>query len=146
MNAISMLESDHRKVETLFTQFDGERDALRRHALGRQIVAELLVHADIEETHFYPAASRATPGAGRLVDESRREHAAARRAMDELAAMRPEDDAYAGAMRQLRDLVAHHVDEEEGELFPLVAEALGKARLESIGSEMEGQKRAALPR
>jgi len=146
MNAVTMLESDHRTVETLFTQFRSETGLLRRRAVAERILAELTVHADIEEAHFYPAAATATPGAPELVAESEREHAEVKRVIAELQRMHPEDAGYASTMEHLEQLVRHHVEEEEGELFPRVGEALGSAKLEDIGRAMDEMKKAALPR
>jgi hemerythrin superfamily protein len=146
MNAISMLESDHRKVETLFTQFRGEGDLLRRRGLAEQIVTELAVHAEIEEAHFYPAAAEATPGARGLVDDGRREHTVVKRLLADLERLDPEDAAWMRAMDELEGCVRHHVEEEEGEMFPKVGEALGSARLEAIGQAMEDMKKASAPR
>lgn len=146
MNAITMLESDHRKVETLFTQFTSDTDLLRRRGVAEQIITELTVHAEIEETHFYPAAATATPGARELVGESEKEHAEVKRVIGALERMHPEDAGYASTIERLEQLVQHHVEEEEGELFPKVAEALGSARLEEIGRSMDDMKKASLPR
>jgi hemerythrin superfamily protein len=146
MNAITMLESDHRKVETLFTQLKSEKDLLQRRALAEQVITELTLHTEMEETHFYPAAAKATPGSGELTAEAEKEHAEVKQVIAELERMQPEDAAYAGTMEKLEQLVQHHVEEEEGELFPKVAEALGSERLESIGAAMEELKKASLPR
>jgi hemerythrin superfamily protein len=146
MDAIALLSKDHRKVETLFRQYKGEHDLVRRRDVAEQIMAELTVHAEMEESHFYPAARRATPGAESLTGESLEEHSKVRRAIGELERLHPEDSAYHPAMERLEELVQHHVQEEESELFPKVSGALGADRLEEIGSRMEEMRRASLPR
>ena len=146
MDGIALLTEEHRKVETLFRQYKGERDLVRRRDVAEQIMAELTVHAEMEEAHFYPAARRATPGAESLTEESLEEHAKVKQAIGELERLHPEDAAYHPAMERLEELVQHHVQEEESELFPKVSEALGAERLEEIGSRMEEMRRATLPR
>jgi hemerythrin superfamily protein len=147
MNAITLLTDDHRKVEALFEQYRSEANLLSRRRVVERIITELSLHSDAEEQHFYPAAAGATPGASSLVEESVGEHAALRRSVERLAGLHPEDAAYHGAVEELERLVAAHVDEEEGELFPMVAGALGSDRLERIGEAIDDLKRsAALPR
>jgi hemerythrin-like domain-containing protein len=47
----------------------------------------------------------------------------------------------------LSELVEHHADEEEDEMFPMVEKKLGKERLQELGEQMEqiagGERRAA---
>lgn len=147
MNAVTMLIDDHRKVEALFEQYRSEADLPTRRRVAERITTELTLHSEAEEQHFYPAARQATPGAQALVDSSVAEHAALRQAIERVRTTHPEDDGHHRAVEQLQELVQVHVDEEEGELFPLVAEALGAERLERIGQAIDDLKRsAALPR
>ena len=41
---------------------------------------------------------------------------------------------------RLKELLEHHIEEEEGELFPEATKLLGKSRLEELGLEMESMK------
>jgi len=146
MNAIALLTADHRKVEALFQQFEGEADPVRRRDVADSIMSELTVHAEVEETHFYPAARGATPGAGELTEESLKEHAQVKRVISQIEAMRPEDSGCVPTMQRLKQLVQHHVHEEEGELFPKVSAALGEDRLSEIGTRIDEMKKASAPR
>jgi len=146
MNAIALLTEDHRKVEALFQQFEGEPDPVRRHDVGDSILSELTVHAEVEETHFYPAARDATPGAEELTEESLKEHDQVKQVISQIETMQPEDSGYVHAMQRLEQLVRHHVQEEEGELFPKVSAALGEDRLGEIGARIDDMKKASAPR
>lgn len=143
MNAVNLLENDHRQVEALFQQYASEGDLPTRRRVAAQILAELLLHAELEEEYFYPAARTATLGSTALTDASVADHATMRAVIGRLQAMPPDDAAYHPTMEQLQGLVEHHVDEEESELIPKVSEALGSARLESMGAAMEEAKRAS---
>jgi hemerythrin superfamily protein len=146
MNAIALLTEDHRKVEALFQQFEGEADPVRRRDVGDRILSELTVHAEVEETHFYPQARSATPGAEELTDESLQEHRQVKDTISQIETMQPEDGGYVPAMQRLKQLVQHHVQEEEGELFPKVSGALGEDRLAEIGARIDDMKKASAPR
>jgi hemerythrin superfamily protein len=145
MNAIAMLTDDHRKVEALFQQFEGEADPVRRRDVGERIMAELTLHAECEETYFYPAVRNATPGAEELTEESLKEHQQVKDTIGQIETMQPEDSGYVPAMQRLKQLVQHHVQEEEGEMFPKVSGALGEDRLAKIGEQIESMKKVSAP-
>jgi hypothetical protein len=57
--------------------------------------------------------------------------------------MTPKDERYDAKVTVLIELVRHHVEEEESDLFPEVRRALGRKRLAEIGEAMEKAKKAA---
>jgi len=42
----------------------------------------------------------------------------------------------------VKELLEHHIEEEETEMFPQAKKLLGKALLEELGAEMEAMKAA----
>src|SRR6187549_3555663 len=55
MNALDLLTEDHQKVRQLFERAQQIRDNDEKKELFDQIDTELALHAEIEETIFYPA-------------------------------------------------------------------------------------------
>ena len=118
-SAISLLKSDHREVEHLFTQFEAATGSARKKALVQKIADALTVHTTIEEVIFYPPARAALKRAGEdLLDEAVVEHEVIKWRLDLLKRMNPEDDLYDAEVKVLSEYVKHHVKEEERELFP----------------------------
>jgi iron-sulfur cluster repair protein YtfE (RIC family) len=105
-----------------------------------QITERLQTHMMIEEAIFYPAVQEvANSGKNEeLVPEAYEEHHVVKLVLDELPDVDPEDERFKAKMTVLSELVDHHVQEEEKELFK-VAEKLGKDRLEELGAEMEAE-------
>jgi len=140
-DAIELLLADHRNVEKLFKKYEklAEEGGTynEREALAATICAELTVHAQVEEEIFYPAA-RDTLDEEDLVDEAIVEHATAKDLMVQLADMSPDDDLYDAKVKVLSELIEHHVEEEEEEMFP----KLKKAKLDtaSLGPKMAERK------
>ncbi len=69
-------------------------------------------------------------------------------ALAELPSVDPDDDRFAAKMTVLSELVLHHAEEEEEELFPLCEKKLGRERLQQLGEQMQemaesDQRRAA---
>jgi hemerythrin superfamily protein len=134
MNAVEMLKQQHREVERLFEQFDAARSAARRYEVFLEIADALAVHAAVEQQDFYPAVNRR-----RTVDmvlESVEAHLAIRRLIAQLMHLGPDDQQFVARMKVLRADVAHHVAEEEHDLFPEVEKLFDEERLDRIGSAM----------
>jgi len=121
--AIALLKADHADVDALFDQFE-QADPRDKAALANAICIALKVHARIEEDLFYPAALAAT-GETALLLEAQVEHAAARDLIAQIETGHPGTPLFDARVMVLGEYVRHHVDEEEGELFPLFAKAGG---------------------
>ncbi len=136
-SAISLLKSDHREVEHLFSQFEAATGATRKRAIVQKICDALTVHMTIEEEIFYPPARAALKRAGEdLLDEAEVEHEGVKWRIEILKRMKPEDDLYDAEVKVLSEYVKHHVKEEERELFP-------KLRISAFENEGVGEKLAA---
>lgn len=136
MNAIKLLEQQHRLVEKLFAQFEELNDEERKQDAFEQIADNLAVHATIEERHFYPAVR-----AGRTEEdlvEAYHEHLEIKKLLID-AMHSTEEPGFDGKVAALKGAVEHHVEEEEGELFPQVTKLLPSAALEAIGQQMEAE-------
>jgi len=117
VNALELLEQDHREVEELFDEFDELKDEARKDKLAREICQALKVHTQIEEEIFYPAARKAAKDDD-LLDEAIVEHASAKKLISEIEKMEAGEEMFDAKVRVLGEQVKHHVREEEEELFP----------------------------
>jgi hemerythrin superfamily protein len=138
MNAIDMLESQHREVEKLFSQIEKASRASSKEELFTQIADKLAIHAAIEEHQFYPSVK-----AKRTEDillESLEEHLAIKRVLADLLAIDAEDESFDAKIKVLKETVEHHVEEEETDLFPKVRKLLSAEELEAIGQEMQAEQ------
>jgi hemerythrin superfamily protein len=119
-DAVELLMADHHRVAKLFAEFNAlkeEGSDEAKSALVAQICQELTVHTTIEEEIFYPAVRKAIEDDD-LVDEAFVEHAGAKALIAQLQAALPDDDLYDAKVTVLGEQIDHHVDEEEGSMFP----------------------------
>jgi hemerythrin superfamily protein len=137
VDAISLLEADHRQVDDYFDQFEDASTDEEKKALATEICLALKVHTQIEEELFYPAAREAT-GDGDLIDEAVVEHAGAKILVAQIEAMQPGQDLFDAKVKVLGEQVRHHVREEEEELFPDMREA--GLDLDALGARMADRK------
>lgn len=145
MNAVELLKKDHEVVKQLLTKLSNttERGVKTRLDLLNKIHAELAVHTDIEEQIFYPAYKNAGGKEEAKMDaEAKEEH----RTVDslvlpDLLGTDPATVEFAGRVKVLKELLEHHIEEEEKEMFPQATKLLGKQKLEALGAQMEARKR-----
>lgn len=131
MDAIVLLRDEHRQVERLFKRLEkGELDVVP------DICEALMHHAQLEESLFYPEVRSQIEDVTEEVEEAVEEHHVVKVLIGELQSMEPNDHEYRAKATVLMELVRHHVEEEEEELFPEVRTALGRKRLQEIGDEM----------
>jgi hemerythrin superfamily protein len=137
MNAIELLEQQHREVEELFEEFEGTGGRARkaRERICQEVADQLAIHAEIEEKLFYPESKQADTE--ELLREAVEEHLAMRRVLADLLEAEVDDDQFDAKMKVLKEQVEHHVGEEEKELFPKVRKACSKDELEDLGNRMQ---------
>ena len=140
MNAIELLTADHRAVDKLFQQIEATNQS-EHPAIFLQIKSELDTHAHIEETIFYPSLQESGDERMReLVSEAIQEHMQAKTVLGELAVLVTEPAKLDPLLLKLIEDVRHHVEEEEGELFPLVETQFDAADLDELGAQLEAEK------
>jgi hemerythrin superfamily protein len=140
-DAIELLKADHRRVEALFKQILEERSLalVNQRANIQKVLAELTLHAKIEETIFYPAVYGKTKKDTdeRLeVLEAFEEHGSMKDLIKKIKRATGRDETLKAKIQVLSEITEHHVKEEESEFFPEAKTLLGEKRLREIGLEI----------
>ena len=120
-DAVSLLSGDHAEVKQMFEEYrqlvEGYAGEDRRGELAGRICSALTVHAEIEEDIFYPAM-RDSIDDDLLLDQAEVEHASAKDLIEQIESMDPGDTLFDAKVLVLAEYVEHHVQEEEGQMFP----------------------------
>ncbi|MGA7265841.1 MAG: hemerythrin domain-containing protein [Stellaceae bacterium] len=143
VDAIALLEADHRRVEALFAEFEAAKSAAKKQALVEQICTELSAHTVIEEEIFYPACRGKVEED--LLNEGYVEHDGSKVLIAELIASAPDEEFYDAKVKVLSEQIEHHLHEEEKRsdgIFPQ-ARAAGLDMTE-LGNRMKARKEAVL--
>jgi len=134
MKATSLLEKQHRKVKTIFNKLEkGRGEPIESLA---ELANDLAAHMTIEQEIFYPAVQKLDES---LIREAYEEHALAEVALKRLLATHPDNEAFKARVVAAKELIEHHVKEEEEELFPKVERKLGDEKLLALGKEMKAR-------
>jgi len=145
MNAIELLKDDHQKVLKLLDEITSttERAVKTRTDLLAKIEAELKVHTTIEEEDFYPAYKQAGgKDEAKMFYEAVEEHRAVEKlVLPDLLNTKPDSVEFSGRVKVLKELLEHHIEEEETEMFKDAAELLSKEQLETLGQQMAAKQK-----
>ena len=116
VGVIEMLKEDHEKVQGLFEEFESAEGS-QQADIAATAIMELEVHAELEEKLIYPAI-REQIDEDEKMNEALEEHHLVHVLIKELKKLKPKDAVFQAKFKVLGELVKHHVEEEEGEMFP----------------------------
>ncbi|KMN09454.1 MULTISPECIES: hemerythrin domain-containing protein [Pseudomonas] len=140
MNAIDLLKADHEKVKSILSQLSESTDRAvkKRTELLEKLELEVSIHTQLEEEILYPAYKAAGGKAeAEMYYEAKEEH----RTVDslvlpDLKGTDPTSPEFAGRVKVIKELLEHHIEEEETDMFPHAKKILGKAKLDELGDQM----------
>jgi len=140
MDAIELLTADHAEVKAMFEEFEAlsDRSVASKKKLADKICIALTKHATAEEEIFYPAVREATKENEDLVDEATVEHASAKDLIAQIMSMDASEDLFDAKVKVLSEQIEHHVEEEEGEMFPKARKA--KLDMVALGQQIAERK------
>ncbi|SAK63123.1 cation-binding protein [Caballeronia pedi] len=143
IDALDMLEADHRAIEQLFDAFEraDAGDFARRNALAQRACELLTIHTIVEEELLYGDAQHALAAHERIdVDEAYVEHFLVKTLIERLTNLKAGEDGFDATFKVLKENTTHHIEEEESTLFPEVRRA--KMELVALGAKMAARKAA----
>jgi hemerythrin superfamily protein len=144
-DALTLIHNDHEEVSALFEQAldDGVPAAKRRATIAR-LTEALTVHAKMEEAIFYPALRKAGKTEEKdSVLEAAEEHGLMKDLIAKISRLEPRDETLIAKVTVLKEIVEHHVSEEESTIFNEARKVLG-GKLDKLGAEMQAFKERAL--
>jgi len=145
MDAIKLLTEDHKTVEAFLTELEETttRALKKRGELLGKIRVELKAHTTIEEEIFYPAfkSHGKKSDDDKMYFEALEEHrAAGDLVLPDLLGTPVDSEEFSGRAKVLKELITHHADEEEKEMFPRAKTLMTKEELQQLGEKMATRK------
>ena len=142
-DVIALLKKDHQDVKKLFKQFERSDNASEKNTLANEICNMLTVHATCEEELVYPAAREVFDEEDqKLVSEAAIEHATAKDLIAKIEAMTARNKDFEPTVKVLSEYINHHVEEEEGEMFPRLKKS--DLDLDDLGQRVSERKNALM--
>jgi hemerythrin-like domain-containing protein len=146
-DVIEVLEHDHREVEQMFAELESlrgattEEDQERRKQLAEQVTTELVRHSVAEEVLVYPQVEKKV--SSEEAEHAREEHAEAEETLQRLEKLDADDPAFDDELATLMREIRHHIEDEEGETFPHMRQAMDAEELQKLGGRVEAFKKVA---
>jgi len=149
MNAIQLLKSEHEKAKRAFAEIQAA-SADQRAPLWAKLEPELKVHEEMEETALYgPVAQELGSRDQTLKDwyeHHREEVTEAEALIQEIDGLDPISDDWVEKVEELQETLEHHIEQEEGDIWPRIEQAWDQSKLEHAGQQMETLKRQKMSR
>lgn len=132
---LNTLAKEHGEVSGLMMRIEASKDdsdgADTRRDLFEKMVVELLSHAHVEERLFYSALERYPESQSKMKD-ARNEHHDMERIIGELDGIPYSSTEWMARFSELKDLVLHHVEEEESDIFDIAKDVMSKDELKAF--------------
>jgi len=136
-----MLKDDHKEVKGILGQLKETKDneSKKRDELFQKLTEELIPHMKAEEMTFYqPLLAKKEAREDAL--EGVEEHHVSEMVFKELAKMPKGQDQWAAKLGVFKELVEHHIKEEEGAIFKTAEKVLSQDKFQSIMKQFAEEK------
>ena len=111
-DAISYLQTDHRRIESGFRKLQKARDRDRKSEVAHKVCEALRIHAQIKEEVFYPALLAVT-GDKRVCRQAEVEHDSLRSLIAEIEQTSPREIYFDARVEVLTELLTRRIGQEE---------------------------------
>jgi len=137
----STLKKEHKEVKEMFEQILD--DKVPSMKIFNQIMDALQPHMSGEEKYFYPAikSDDSKEENALIVNEAFEEHKWAKALAAEICKMDEGNEMWIPKVKVLSDMIDHHIEEEEGEVFKAAKKVLSQDQEEEILSKFEHEKK-----
>lgn len=140
-DVFDLLKQDHQRIMNLFSQII-EQEEQSREDLFAQIRQGLDLHMKGEESYLYPVLQQEDE-ANEMTLEAFEEHHISKTVIQELSDMSSSDEHWMPKIKVLKELISHHVEEEENELFPVAQDLLPREQIQEIGKNIRQAMKAS---
>lgn len=141
MDILELLKKDHEKVNELFKKIEktGNKAIKTKQKLLTEITTELKIHTKVEENLFYPKLKEFEETRS-IIFESLEEHNLVDHLLEKIEDEDISSEAWSAKITVLKEIVNHHIKEEENELFPRVKKVLPTDDLLELANEVKKLK------
>ncbi len=142
---LDMLHKEHKEVQGILDELSktSMTSTDRRQELFMTLRQNLIPHLTGEEKYFYPALEEKSESKMDAL-AAEEEHHAARMTLGELEKTSQQDEHWIPKLMVLKEMVDHHIKEEESKIFSDARRTLSEDRMRSIMQSYENEKSMAM--
>jgi len=144
MDIFEVLTTDHDKVKKILEQLQqtSNRATGRRERLVQNLGVNLLPHMYAEEQYFYQILLDET-SEQEDVYSALEEHRAAKMVLSDLTDAATDDPRWMARLKVLKELIEHHVEEEESQIFDIARKVIDEDRSDEVAKRFKEMKKEA---
>lgn len=135
----TILEAEHRDLMRLLDEVERAAPPQRQAAFDR-LWQEFEAHTVAEREILYDRL-HSDPLTRPTVLFGEQEHHVVESIFRELYRLRPDSERFAAKLHVMRELLRHHIDEEEHDLFPKARQILGEQEPARMGEQFSRRRR-----
>ena len=140
MTLLKALKTDHEKAKALLASILDAKDGRERKSLFAQFAEELTAHSRAEEKVLYARLKKTEAGKDEAL-EGAVEHQVVDRLIEDLNKnSNTQSDEWSARCGVLQELLEHHIEEEEDEMFTTARKLFDAKALEKMGEEFLAEK------
>ncbi len=142
--AFDLLVKDHKKVKGIISELMETASNAKKSRLNllEELESEIVLHEKIEESILYPAL-KGSSSTKELTLEAYQEHHVVDILLNELKDPNISPSEFKAKLTVLQENLEHHIQEEEGQLFPKASELLTASKLDKLATDMKEMKAEA---
>ena len=142
MTIFDVIKQDHEKARYLFDRMEksGKKEISSLQKLFAELEEELQVHMEGEERFLYSALEQ-NKEAREKVLESYEEHQVAKTMLSTFKGLAADDERWLAKLSVLNEIVEHHMQEEEREVFKVARSVLDKGKVHEMALQFQQHKR-----
>lgn len=140
------LHKDHEAVQDLIDTMLKTKEASERTSIFKEIMSQLLAHSHAEQTVLYKKMEKSDDEKARkFAFEGNNEHQIVEQQLQQMSRARNKaSEQWTAQATVLRELVSHHVKEEESTGFTCARREFDSEALDKLGQQFRRQKEKLL--
>lgn len=141
MDILTALKKDHDEAKSLLDRIVKSKSGATRAELFAKFKSALTKHSRAEEAMVYERLKPEGETAKNFALEGYVEHEVADRLIADLSRARKKDsEEWTARVTVLKELLEHHIEEEEGDMFSEARKAFEKPEREAMADEFKAAK------
>lgn len=136
-----LLQADHDRIRGILDDLSetSEKAEKTRESGFKKLKGELIPHMRAEEKAFYPPLQEHDE-AREVALEALEEHHVAESVLNELSDMSLNDERWGAKLQVFQEILEHHIEEEESEVFDAAEEVFEDEQLQEIFKQVKSIK------
>lgn len=136
-----VLSKEHAEAKELLDQLasSSANDTRMRRVKGAQVAIELISHNEAESQALYQRLMDFEEMRDH-VEEHQDEHEEANKELSSFLDMDVKDAGWLEKLKEIKQAIEHHIEDEEGKLFPEAQKHLDKAEAEELAERFDEEK------